>query len=123
MDMRLLRRDNVDGVERMEISGDITRNGWYRDDQDPLVQLYGSDIYGQRVMINLAKANYMDSLGVEWLLTTHRRFEKAGGRLILHSTSESCRQLLKMMRMDLVLNIAATEAAAAEAMQEAQHDN
>lgn len=123
MEMRLLRRDNIDGVERMEISGEVTRNGWSGDDQDPLIQLYGSDIYGQRVMVNLAKAQYIDSLGVDWLLKTHRRFQKAGGRLILHSPSEFCKQLLQMMRMDLVLEISPTETAAAHTLHEAQHGN
>ena len=123
MEMRLLRRDNIDGVERMEISGEVTRNGWVSDDQDPLVQLYGGDIYSQRVMMNLSKAAYIDSLGVDWLLKTHRRFQKAGGRMILHSPSEFCKQLLQMMRMNRVLEISPTETAAAEAMHEEQHGN
>ena len=43
--------------------------------------------------------------------------------MILHSPSEFCKQLLQMMRMNLVLEISPTETAAAEAMHEEQHGN
>lgn len=121
MEMRLQRRDNVDGIERIDVSGHVTRNGWR--DEDPLVRTYGADVYSQRVMLNLTRVDYVDSLGVEWLLSSHRRFEAAGGQLYLHSFGEACQQLLNLMRMDMVLNMAPDERTAHERICEMHSEN
>ncbi len=122
MEMRLQRRDNIDGIERIEVSGHITRNGWHGEHEDPLVRLYGADIYSQRVIMNLARVEYIDSLGVEWLLSTHRRFQAAGGQLILHSIGEACKHLLTLMKMDLILCFASDEGAARQLMSVSENE-
>lgn len=68
-----------------------------------------------------AESHYLDSTGVEWLLATNKRFQEAGGKLIVHSFNAVMQQILKMMRMDLVLNLAKDEAAAMEMVNGASH--
>jgi CheY-like chemotaxis protein len=39
--------------------------------------------------------------GVEWLLYCHNRFERSGGRLVIHSPKTKVMQLLRIMRMPI----------------------
>jgi anti-anti-sigma factor len=111
--MEIKLANKVDeGYERLEILGDITANGWARHAEDPFVTQCGEDIYTRQVVINMSKTLHVDSTGIEWLLTCHRRFQQQGGKLVLHSLTTSTQRLFHMMRMHLVLNIAASEDAA-----------
>jgi anti-anti-sigma factor len=108
MDVKLLRRSD-EGFERFDVIGDITANGWAQHSTDPFVGQYGQDIYTKKVLLNLSKTQHVDSTGIEWLLTCHKRFDKQGGKVVLHSLTPTTQRLFHMMRMHLVLNIAATE--------------
>jgi len=107
--LRMLRPEG--GFVRMELVGQLTRSGWPTD-YDPMVELYGSGVHSAKVLLNLSQANYLDSSGVSWLLACNKRFKEAGGCLVLHSISPMTMQFLKLMRMDLVLTMAADETAA-----------
>ena len=100
--LKLLR--NEGDVVRFEAIGKITRDGW-ANEKEPLANLFGDGIYSHKCLLSLNNALYIDSTGVEWLLTAHKRFQQAGGMLILHSPTSASKQLLKLMRMDLVLSI------------------
>jgi len=118
--LKLLTSDG--DVVRFEALGKVTRDGW-KGQEDPLASLYGDGIYEHRCLLSLSQALYIDSTGVEWLLTAHKRFAQRGGLLILHSPTPTSRQLLKIMRMDLVLNIVDDEnAALALASKQGQQD-
>jgi anti-anti-sigma factor len=109
IDLRKLPEEN--GFVRMEVVGRISRTAW-PPGYDPLVELVGGEVYAAPVLINFARADYIDSSGVAWLLTCHKRFKEAGGRMFLHTISPITMQFLKLMRMDLVLNLATDETAA-----------
>ena len=102
MTLKLLTSDGP--VVRFEVIGKITRDGWTQLG-DPLANLFGEGIYQHRCLLSLSHALYIDSTGVEWLLAAHQRFSREGGMLILHSPTPASKQLLKMMRMELVLHI------------------
>ena len=72
-------------------------------------QLGVSDICSRKVLLNLAKCHFLDSSGVAWLLRIHQWFGERGGMLIIHSASPVVLQILNIMRMGLVLNLAANE--------------
>lgn len=78
----------------------------------PLDELLGSRGYGQRVMLNLTETRFIDSSGLSWLVVCHKRFIQAGGRLVIHSVRATIMDLLKMMRLEMVLNLAEDESAA-----------
>lgn len=109
-------------VVRFEVVGKVSRDSWAQQ-SDPLAAQFGNEIYERKCLLGLNQALYVDSTGVEWLLTAHQRFNKRGGMLILHSPTPATKQLLKTMRMDLVLHIVDDEQKALQLAQpmEAQH--
>lgn len=96
-------RDHV--VVNVEAIGKLSRNGLAAG-SDPLRDLLGEDVYGESLMLSLEKCEYLDSSGVEWLLQCHSRFEKSGGRMVIHSAKPKVAQLLRIMRMHKVLRLA-----------------
>jgi anti-anti-sigma factor len=110
MNVKLLPNDGE--VLRIEIVGNVTRDAWPAG-RDLLAEHCGEGIYAHLVILSLKQSLYVDSSGVDWLINCHRRFQKGGGRLVLHSLAPASQQLLKMMRLDRVLEIEPTEAGAA----------
>jgi anti-anti-sigma factor len=117
MELKMLRQAPR-GIERCEVVGHIT-NSHATDGFDPFAELFGPDVYRMPVMLSLEKAPSADSMGIQWLLTLNKRFAEGGGKLVLHSANPMTRQLLQIMRMDLVLTIV-KDADAARALLE-QH--
>jgi anti-anti-sigma factor len=109
MEIKLLKSEG--DCVRLQTLGKVSRDGW-KTDQNPICDLCGEGIFGRRVLLNLQESQYLDSTGVEWLLHTHRRFQENGGMLVIHSVTPVMQQILKMMRMDALLNLAADEPAA-----------
>jgi hypothetical protein len=93
---------------RFESAGIVSRDGSVPG-VNPIEQVGGPDIYSKKVLLSMATCRYLDSTGVEWLLRCHKRFATAGGMLVIHSFAPVVAQILKMMRMDLVLNLAENE--------------
>lgn len=79
-----------------------------------LEKLLGTCGYAQPVVLSMAETRFIDSSGLSWLVICHKRFVQAGGRLVLHSVTPAIMELFKMMRLELVLEIAESEAAAME---------
>lgn len=65
-----------------------------------------------RLAINLAGVPYMDSSGIGELVRTFTQLRKQGGRMILFAPNKQVLMLLKMVRLDTVLDIVDDEAAA-----------
>ena len=118
MEFQLLAHD--DEVVRIESLGAASRERMSMPDAC-FEQLGISDIYSRKVLLNLAKCHYLDSLGVAWLLRIHQWFRERGGMLIIHSASPVVMQILNIMRMGLVLNVAANEEEARRAASEVRH--
>ena len=88
--------------------------------QDPLVRIGGRDFYKRIVLLDLAESDFVDSSGLSWLLVAHKRFCEANGKLILHSVSPGVSETIKMMRLELVLNLARDESQALELARKAE---
>ncbi|HEV3338812.1 MAG TPA: STAS domain-containing protein [Pirellulales bacterium] len=86
---------------RLELSGAVSHD---QRATDSFQELGGPKIYSRKVMVDLSKCHYVNSGGVAWLLIHHRRFQEAGGKLVLHSASPVVRQIFSLMKMELVLN-------------------
>jgi len=68
--------------------------------------------YKQRVLFDLENATFIDSSGISWLMICHKHFVQAGGKVVFHSAPPLVEQTLKLLRLNLVLNLAANEDAA-----------
>jgi anti-sigma B factor antagonist len=100
----------ADAPESLEVatSGTISRSAM-DGVEEPLAEMLGSGVYARRILLNLSGSPYMDSSGVSWLLVCHKRCRQAGGRLIVHSYPPIIAQILRVLRMELVLELAPTE--------------
>ena len=77
---------------------------------DPLAA-HNPDVYTRRVLFDV---DYVDSSGVSWLLTCHKRSREAGGKLILHSITPLVLQVIRVLKLDQVFCIADSARAARE---------
>ena len=70
----------------------------------PLVELLGPGAYARHVALDLSDSPYMDSSGVGWLLTCHKRLREAGGRLIVHGAQPVVANMLRLLKLDRMLS-------------------
>lgn len=71
-----------------------------------LGSLYGPDIRGRTVVLDLREADYLASSGVNWILTQRKEFEDAGGRLAICASEGMVLDVLRLMRLDKLMPIA-----------------
>ena len=93
-----------DGLTCVAIAGRITF-ATLEPGQDPLTAQV-PDIYSRRIVFDLAGTEYIDSTGVSWLLTCHKKCRETGGKLVLHSITPLVKQVLGVLRLDRVLHVA-----------------
>lgn len=79
---------------------------------DPLAEAIKDSSYRQRVLIDMADVEFVDSSGISWILTCHKRFREAGGLLVLHSCVPAVSNILRVLKMDQILHVADDENAA-----------
>jgi anti-anti-sigma factor len=80
--------------------------------KDPMRQLLGPLIFSRKVLLNLEKTTYINSSGISWLIICHKHFVQAKGQLILHTIPPLIFQVMQMVRLPVVVPVAADEAAA-----------
>ena len=73
--------------------------------QDPLIELLGPGGYGKTVHLDLSEASYLDSSGVGWLLSCHKRMQQAGGRLTLERPHPMVANVLKVLKLEKVFEL------------------
>ena len=83
-------------------------------------QLNLPNVHSRRLLINMAGVKMLNSNGLGWLLTCNKQCCEAGGRLILHSLPSMALNVVKMMRLNQVLTVAADEDRALELAGETQ---
>lgn len=99
-------------VVRVKVKGHVTQTE-LTSSTDPLKALLNSD-YSRRVLLELSEAHFLDSSGVGWLLSSHQHFRTGGGVMAIHSVHANARKVLKVLKMELVLNIFDNETSALE---------
>jgi anti-anti-sigma factor len=73
--------------------------------------LVGGD-YAQNVLLSLANLVSLDSRHIGRLVTAHKRFSQAGGKLVIHSIRPQAMETVRFLRLDRVLHIAEDRRAA-----------
>jgi anti-anti-sigma factor len=110
MRLTLLPLEN-DGVLRVRGEGMITL-GPRPAAADPLLGVLGPQRFTHRVVIDLATAQGIDTSGISWLMREHDAFRDAGGRLVLSAVPPVVRQMLDVLRLADLLDLAPDEAEA-----------
>lgn len=116
MDLDLVSDDG--DLVRLQLKGRIVQDVLGRQGE-PIGELLGPNGYRRKTLMSLAKTDFIGSSGLSWLLVAHKRFREAGGKLVLHSVPVMVRDVLKVMRLDLVLDVADNES---DAVARAQGD-
>lgn len=109
---------NVAGDEgslvKVTVSGAVTQRE-LTPLEEPLEILLGPQAYSRQVLLDLRDVSYLDSSGVGWLLTCHKRMKQAGGLLVVHSFSPIVSNVLRVLKLEKVLMLADNMKAAEQA--------
>jgi anti-anti-sigma factor len=108
--MKLSLVSSGDGVCRVACSGELTILDVAG--ADSLEALLGADGFGHTVLLDLGRTTFLDTAAVGWLIGLHKKFQQAGGRLILHSVPPLIDQMFRLLKLPAVLHVAGDEAAA-----------
>jgi anti-anti-sigma factor len=108
--MNLSLVSSADGIRHVACSGEMTM--FAVRGADPLAQVIGPDGFNRAVLLDLRQTTYIDSAAVGWLFGLHRKFNEAGGRLILHSIPPLVDQVFQLLKLPTILHVAGDEAAA-----------
>jgi anti-anti-sigma factor len=109
MKLRLLARE--DGLVRVACEGDVTL--WpAHGAPNPLDQVLAPDDFRRPVLVDMSQAGHLDSSGNSWLIGSHQKCNRGGGRFILYAPATSVKNIIDLVRLDEVLFVAADETAA-----------
>jgi len=100
----------------VQVAGSVSLD-YLQDKPDPLADLLGENAYTRFVLLDMHSVDALDSSGVSWLLSALKRFRSDGGTLVLHSLSPIAHDILKILNMHLLFNIAQDEREAVESVQ------
>jgi anti-sigma B factor antagonist len=97
------------------VSGKITQHD-FGPVQEPLEALIGPGVYARQIELDMSNATYMDSSGVGWLLTCHKRVREAGGRLTIVNVQAIIANMLRLLKLSRMFGLdGPTEEATPEA--------
>ena len=104
----------TDGSIRLAADGPITSES-FRDSANPLPKVLGANWAGHRILLDLASAEVIDSSFVGWLVSVQKELTDQGGLIVLHSLNERAGQILRTLKIELLVPIMTDEAEAREA--------
>lgn len=87
------------------------------EESDPFLEGVGENAYSRQLVVDLSEVAAMDSSGVNWLLIAQKRMQEQGGRLVLHSLSPIANNVLKVLNLHTVFQIANSEEAAVQMLE------
>ena len=96
---------------RLRLDGQITMMETPEIDRH-LEEALGAAGYRQRVLFDLENTTFIDSSGISWLLICHKHFVQGGGKIVFYSAPPLVQHTLSLLRLNLVLHLAADEEAA-----------
>jgi anti-anti-sigma factor len=111
MNLRIVSIER-DGSVRLEVDGPITSDSFAAASDNPLEGLLGGEWWRHHLLLDMSRADYLDSAGVGWLINCHRALTVHGGTMALHSVPAKALRILQTLKIDSILPLAQNEAAA-----------
>lgn len=108
--MKLTVQSESGDVVLVRIEGRVSQRDVEVD--DPIVNSVGENAYSRQLVVDLSEVASLDSSGVNWLLVAQKRMQEQGGKLVLHSLSPIAHNVLKVLNLHNVFQIADSESAA-----------
>lgn len=81
---------------------------------EPLLELLGPHCYRQKVVLNLERADGVDTSGLMWLVRVATRFSQGGGRFAVYGFSPNFRNMLDVLGMTETVTLVSSEQGAIE---------
>src|SRR5262245_25656709 len=100
------------GPVRVAAEGLITAEDFDAEGINPLAPLMGQTWSSNNVLLDLSRVSYIDSSAIGWLISSHRAFKAGGGKMVAHSLQPTVKQIMDMLRIGQVVQLAEDEAAA-----------
>ncbi|HXE54777.1 MAG TPA: STAS domain-containing protein [Tepidisphaeraceae bacterium] len=101
-----------DGCIRVASQGDITASEAPLGGKNPFESLLGDNWAGNRVVLDLSRTDFLDSMAIAWLIASAKQFRAVGGSFAVHSICPRARQMLDLLKIGRVVPIVPDEAAA-----------
>jgi anti-anti-sigma factor len=103
--MRLtLERPDIDGAIRVRCAGKVSQTH-FPGLTDPLADLLGPEGHSRKVRLDMERVDHLDSSGLGWLVSNHKRFQEAGGKLSLCRMPPGVEQVLRFCGLDTLFHI------------------
>jgi anti-sigma B factor antagonist len=109
--MKLSLHSTDNAVLILQCEGSITQSQM-KPGIDLVEQVAGRGVYSRRVLFNLEKTSFIDSSGIGWLLTCHKRFREQKGKLVFYHIPPLVKQTFDLLRLGSALHLAADEPSA-----------
>ena len=109
MKLSVVADDGV--VVRVRCEGEISEIR-FQADGNPLENLLGPGCYARKVILDLERADWIDSSGINWLVRTNTAFKTQGGTFVLFSLARRVDEVLRFCKMERIFRIAPDENAA-----------
>ena len=106
--MKLSVQSREGDVVHLRLEGRVSQRE-ITPNEEPLGDPLGATAYTQKLAIDLSKVATLDSSGVNWLLVCQKRLRKAGGQIVLHSLSPIARNVIKVLNLQTVFQLADDE--------------
>jgi anti-anti-sigma factor len=110
--MRLVLSSEDNNLVQIVCEGEICQTRFPQGISDPLEALLGPTCHGKRVVMDLGQANFIDSSGISWLMSCHKKCAAAGGQFVLHSVPPMIEQVLRLLHLHNLFTIKADREAA-----------
>lgn len=115
--MKLSVQSREGDVCRIRLQGRVSQRD-VTSGEEPIAELLGENAYAHKFLLDLNEVETLDSSGVNWLLICQKRIRQAGGRLVLHSLSPIARNVIKVLNLQAVFQLADDESQALRMLEE-----
>ena len=102
---------DVGGITRVAARGEATARD-FPINQMHFDALLGADWASKRVVVSMDDVPYLDSAAIGWLITVHKQFKNAGGRLALYALQPAVKNVLTLLKVERVVPMFADAALA-----------
>ena len=94
------------GIQTIELEGDLDFHS-SPDLRKELTKMIDQNV--TKVMVDLAKVNYIDSSGLATFVELFQKMKKSGGKLVLFNLAQSVRSVFEIAKLDTIFKLASTE--------------
>ena len=95
-----------EGLVKLASNGAVTATCFNPNGRNPMERVLGQNWATMRVMIDMRKTTYLDSSAIGWLIATHKAFNEAGGKLVIHDLPATVRPIFDLLQVGRVITIA-----------------